>query len=195
MSEAKTTKTILGPDCKMEGDLSMDGDGQILGRFKGDIRAKGALEVAESATVSGTIVANTVRVAGVVKADVIAEGGVDMLAGGRLSGRLFSTRISICEGGEYEGQINVGPQAMQAAMQWVKRLEQERASRQDAEQTGVDLAAADEATPQPEAPARSADVQVDTSVIGSILSQRRGKAPAVAAALADAADDSDRAAG
>ena len=164
----------------MRGELSLEGDAAIMGRFDGDVRVAGTLEIGESAETSGTIVAGVLRVAGKANADVIAEHGIELLAGSRLSGRLFSTRISVCDGGEYEGEINVGPQALKAAMEWARQVEAEQP--QAAQETQ-------------EAQTLDPAVEVDNGVIGGILSQRRAKASTVGSTLAQAADDAERAAG
>ena len=180
MSEDATTRTIIGADCTMRGELSLEGDATIMGRFEGDIRVAGTLEVGKSAEVSGTIVAGALRIAGKANADVIAEHCVELLKGARLSGRLFSMHISVCDGGEYEGEINVGPQAMKAAMEWANQLEEEQP--QAPEETG-EVRTVDPA------------VEVDNGVIGGILSQRRAKASADSSTRTQATDDAERAAG
>ena len=180
MSNDTPAKTVIGPDCTMRGELSLEGDAAIMGRFDGDIRVAGTLEVGESAEASGTIVAGVLRVAGKANADVIAEHGIELLAGSRLSGRLFSTRISVRDGGEYEGEINVGPQALKAAMEWARQREEEQPqAREEMKETQtVDSA-----------------VEVDSGVIGGILSQRRAKASPVGGTRTQVADDTERAAG
>ena len=180
MSDDTTTRTVIGPDCTMRGELSLEGDATIMGRFEGDVRVAGTLEVGGSAEASGTIVAGILRVAGKANADVIAEHGIELLEGSRLSGRLFSTRISVCDGGEYEGEINVGPQALKAAMEWARQREEEQPrGREDTEAAQ---------TPDPA-------VQVDSGVIGGILDRRRAKASADSSVRMQAADDAERAAG
>jgi len=163
----------------MRGELSLEGDATIMGRFDGDVRVAGTLEVGQSAEASGTIVAGTLRVAGKANANVIAEHGIELLAGSRLSGRLFSTRISVSDGGEYEGEINVGPQALTAAMEWARQLEDEPQAPQEVQETQTGDSA----------------VEVDSGVIGGILSQRRAKASPAGSTPAQATDDTERAAG
>ena len=71
MSDQRSNKTILGPDCRMQGDLSLDSDAVVMGQFRGSLRVAGVLEIAETAQISGTIVAGALRIAGQVEAQVI----------------------------------------------------------------------------------------------------------------------------
>ena len=205
MSKTTPVKTILSPNSVMRGELALESDAVLMGRFDGDLRVAGTVELAGAAEVSGTIIAGTVAIAGKVDADVIAQQGVEMLAGSKLAGRLFSTRISVCEGGEYEGEINVGPEALKAAMAWVDQIKQEqeqaaqaeaqaRTSIADAVLTDDEASESDQPTESNRAPGQTA-TQIDPSVIGSILSQRRAKVMAAANTLERVAAEAERAAG
>ena len=185
----------------MRGELSLNGDATIMGCFDGDVRVAGVLECATAARVSGTVIAGTLQIAGQVDADVIAEQGLELLAGSKLSGRLFSTRVSVCEGGEYEGEINVGPQALKAAVAWIEQLKREQQEQPaGAPSSSAAQPAAEMPDPQAE-PAPPADgsegspPQIDLSVIGSILSQRRAQVLAAGEALQHAAAEAKRVAG
>lgn len=198
MSKTTAIKTVLGPKSSFKGELALDSDASIDGRFEGDLRVAGMLELQKAASVSGTIIAGKLGIAGQVDADVIAEQGIELKAGAKLIGRLFSTRISVSEGGEYEGEINIGPEALKAAVAWIEQTkkeqeqEQEQATRSQAPTPlrtvtpDVKPAVADEAdaaesaeqTPRTE----TQPIEIDPSVIGSILSQRRAKVMATAGA-------------
>ena len=115
MSEAHTNKTILGPDCRISGELVLENDAVIMGHFRGTLRVSGMLELTESAEVAGTIIVGTLRLAGRAEADVVAEGGVELLPGAQLNGQLFTSRVNVAEGAAFQGEVCVGPKAMDAA--------------------------------------------------------------------------------
>lgn len=124
MSEQRTSKTVLGADCRITGEISLDSDALILGQFKGTLRVSGVLEIADSAHVVGTIVAGALRVAGRIEANVVAEHGVELLAGAQLSGQLFATTLSVVEGAVLESEVCVGPKAVQSAGAILRQIEE-----------------------------------------------------------------------
>lgn len=112
-----TNKTVLGPDCRISGELSLDNDAVIMGQFQGTLRVSGVLELADSAEVAGTVIAGTLRLAGHAKADVIAEDGVQLLPGGQLTGQLYTTKLDVVEGATFQGDVCVGPKAIEVAIE------------------------------------------------------------------------------
>lgn len=143
MSEQRTSKTVLGADCRITGEISLDSDALILGQFKGTLRVSGVLEIADSAHVVGTIVAGALRVAGRIEANVVAEHGVELLAGAQLSGQLFATTLSVVEGAVLESEVCVGPKAVQAAGAILRQVEEATsndAGSNDREQTREEIA-------------------------------------------------------
>jgi cytoskeletal protein CcmA (bactofilin family) len=111
----QTNKTVLGPDCRISGELALDNDAVIMGQFKGTLRVTGMLEIADSAEVSGTIIVGTLRLAGHAEADVIAEDGVELLPGSQLIGQLYTSQLNVVEGATFQGDVCVGPKAIEAA--------------------------------------------------------------------------------
>jgi cytoskeletal protein CcmA (bactofilin family) len=139
--------------------MTLEGDAVVLGRFEGEMRVGGLLQLDAGAMATGRVIAAAVRLAGSIDGDVIAEHGIEMTGGATLTGRLFATRLSIDQGASFEGDIHVGPTAMQAADD---AMEQPRtAVRKDAT-----------------APLRLTHDQPSASkpsVIGNLLDRRRAK--------------------
>jgi cytoskeletal protein CcmA (bactofilin family) len=114
VTEQTSSKTVLGADCRVSGELTLDNDAIIMGEFQGVLRVRGMLEITETARVSGTVIAGTVRLAGVVDAKVVAETGIELMAGAMLSGHLYTPSLAIVAGAVLMGEVNVGPQALDA---------------------------------------------------------------------------------
>ncbi|WP_432799679.1 bactofilin family protein [Poriferisphaera sp. WC338] len=115
MAQTSTNKTVLGPDCRISGELSLDNDAVIMGQFKGTLRVSGTLELADSAEVAGTIIVGNLRLSGRAEADVIAEDGIELLPGAQLIGQIYTSRLNVVEGAVFQGDVCVGPKAMEAA--------------------------------------------------------------------------------
>ena len=123
MADASRTKTVLGPDCKISGDLVLDNDAVIMGSVAGTLRVAGVLEVADSAQLSGTIVVGGLKLAGAAEADVVAEDAVELLPGAELSGQVYTSRINVAEGASFEGGIHIGAQAQDGAGEIIARVD------------------------------------------------------------------------
>ena len=80
MSENNNTKTVLGPDVKIKGQISLENDAVIMGEVSGQIRVGGMLELTESSRVEGLVIAGGLRLGGQAKADIVAEHGMELLA-------------------------------------------------------------------------------------------------------------------
>ncbi|MEM7682236.1 MAG: polymer-forming cytoskeletal protein [Planctomycetota bacterium] len=115
MAETTRNKTVLGPDCKISGELSLDNDAVIMGSFQGTLRVSGTLELTDSASIKGTIIAGTLRLAGHAEADVVAEQACELLPGAALTGQLYTSRLNVVEGAVFQGDVCIGPKAIQAA--------------------------------------------------------------------------------
>ncbi|MEO0475162.1 MAG: polymer-forming cytoskeletal protein [Planctomycetota bacterium] len=115
MGEGTRNKTVLGPDCKISGELALDNDAVIMGQFTGTLRVSGMLELTESSQISGTIIAGTLRMAGKAEADVVAEQGCELLPGAELLGQLYTSHLNVIEGAIFQGDVCVGPKAIAAA--------------------------------------------------------------------------------
>ncbi|QDU33298.1 BacA-like protein [Poriferisphaera corsica] len=115
MSEHTKNKTILGPDCRISGELALDNDAVIMGQFKGTLRVSGTLELTDSAEVAGTIIVGHLRLAGRAEADVIAENGLELLPGAQLIGQVYTSNLNVVEGASFQGDVCIGPKAMEAA--------------------------------------------------------------------------------
>lgn len=121
MAEPHDPPQSVGRGWTITGELRVQDPIIFEGQITGTLRADGALELSPSARVSGTIVGQTIRVAGQVEADVVGRQEVELLPGSKVRGRLYATRLVVNAGAGFRGEIWVDDQAMQAADQEVLR--------------------------------------------------------------------------
>jgi len=98
---------VIGAGVRIKGDVEADIDLQIDGHVQGDVRC-GTLILNEHAVISGSIVADRVRVAGLV------EGGIEAIdlaveAGAHIKGEVSYSRLRISNGGIFEGTMTHRP--------------------------------------------------------------------------------------
>jgi cytoskeletal protein CcmA (bactofilin family) len=103
MSEAqvKSVPSIISIDLKVQGNLSSNGEIQVDGNVEGDINCK-ALIVGTKGSVSGEVVAQTVRIHGAIKGQVKAK-SVFLASSAQMSGDIEHESLAIEPGSFMEG--------------------------------------------------------------------------------------------
>ena len=167
MGEATRNKTVLGPDCKISGELTLDNDAVIMGTFTGTLRVTGMLELTESSQINGTIIAGTLRMAGKAEADVVAEQGCELMPGAQLLGQLYTSHLNVIEGAVFQGDVCVGPKAIAAA---AEALGQEEEVEEEQQYSSMMMS-------QQEEPAEEEEQEITTNPgsVNAVLQRRRAK--------------------
>ena len=167
MGEGTRNKTVLGPDCKISGELTLDNDAVIMGQFTGTLRVTGMLELTESSQINGTIIAGTLRMAGKAEADVVAEQGCELMPGAQLLGQLYTSHLNVIEGAVFQGDVCVGPKAIAAA---AEALGQEEEVEEEQQYSSMMMS-------QQEEPAEEEEQEITTNPgsVNAVLQRRRAK--------------------
>ena len=100
---AASSFSVLGPDIAIDGDLTAKVDLHLDGRIKGDIRCA-ALIQGETSEVTGTVVAESARVAGTIKGSISA-GVLVILKTARIEGDVAYDSLTIEEGAQVDGKF------------------------------------------------------------------------------------------
>ena len=95
--------SIISPDLEIVGDLKSDGEIQIDGTVKGDIKAH-MLTVGEQGKVDGSTVAETVRIFGTVNGRVQAK-TVRLDKSAKVTANIKYESLAIEAGAYFEGQV------------------------------------------------------------------------------------------
>jgi len=115
MTESLKCKTVLGADCRIRGELTIENDLTLMGRIEGSLHVTGTLELSAQAHAQGTLQAGTLRTLGRIEADTVVTEAVEFLPGSNFTGRLFAPRLNVAEGATIEGEIYVGSKALEKA--------------------------------------------------------------------------------
>jgi cytoskeletal protein CcmA (bactofilin family) len=119
MAEQQNRPSVLGRQWSINGDLTINDDAIIEGQVEGTVRVSGQLHLADGARVQGTIIGESVRIAGAAEGDIVSPQDVELLPGAKFRGRVYSTRFCVNEGAGFRGEIWCDDQAMQAAQEQV----------------------------------------------------------------------------
>ena len=103
--EVKTA--VIGPNIRIQGELSGDEDLVVEGRVEGKISVSKGLRIGPQAQVNATVKAHHVVIAGRVVGDVQATDKVEILPSGILEGNIRAPKIAIAEGAQFKGSVDM----------------------------------------------------------------------------------------
>ena len=106
--EKARSESLIAPDLAIEGKIEGSGHVRIAGRFKGDVDVRGDLSIESSASVSGSIRAEKVGIAGDLVGNIEAATHVELLQSGSLTGDLKAATLSVAAGSRMRGMADFG---------------------------------------------------------------------------------------
>jgi cytoskeletal protein CcmA (bactofilin family) len=101
--------TVIGPGVSIKGELRGDGALTMLGQFEGEVVLNGTVHIGPDARVDANITASDIVIAGAVRGNLSAEGRVEILGSGSLTGTLKSGSLSAGNGATVKGEVWVEP--------------------------------------------------------------------------------------
>lgn len=110
MAESKVKKnlTVFGQETEFDGVLEFTDSLVITGKFNGEIKATGDLEIEKTADCSvSTMAANSITVSGKVTGYIDAPERVELCSGSVVHGDVRTGRIRIADDVDFEGQISM----------------------------------------------------------------------------------------
>ena len=95
--------SIVGPDFKVEGDISVKGDIIIYGIVNGNINCNGLITMSKEAVVSGDIVTTNGDISGKIQGGLKASGKVSLSSSAILEGDLSASILVVQNGAIFNG--------------------------------------------------------------------------------------------
>lgn len=104
--DAEKPGTFVGADSEFDGELKVVGilgiDGVVTGRVQAD-----QVILGESGTIKGDVLAGKIMVGGQVEGNIRAPELVEIRSKGKVRGNIFTNNLSVTEGGEFNGKIEM----------------------------------------------------------------------------------------
>ena len=100
--------TLLGRNLRVNGTVLGEDDVQLLGVHNGDFDLKGNLNIHQSAKIVGNVKASIISVGGTVEGYVSATKKMHILQTADIRGDIKTPVISIEEGAQFNGKVNMG---------------------------------------------------------------------------------------
>ena len=97
----------IGANISIVGEVMTSGDLQVEGKIHGSIECLGSLVISAGAQVEGTIVSNSAMIKGNVIASIEVKDRIGILSGAEIVGNLTCMRLSIEQGADFRGRIDV----------------------------------------------------------------------------------------
>jgi len=102
--------TIIGINVNLKGNLKNKGSIQVNGSVEGEIRSDENVNVGETATVKGPVVAKVIEVSGVIKGLIEAGEKLEINPTGRVIGDINAKTLIIKQGAIFIGKSNMPDQ-------------------------------------------------------------------------------------
>lgn len=108
---AEVKSAVIGPNIRIQGELSGDEDLVVEGRVEGKINVSKGLRIGPQAQVNAEVKAHHVTIAGRIVGNVTAADKVEILPSGILEGNIRAPKIAIAEGAQFKGSVDMGGKA------------------------------------------------------------------------------------
>ena len=105
-SAGRSGAAVLGAGTRVRGRVTGSGDLTVLGSVEGEVRLRGALDIAEGGRVVSDVDADSLRVAGSLEGNASVSGEVTILAGARVKGDVRGASVTLDEGADYDGRLD-----------------------------------------------------------------------------------------
>jgi cytoskeletal protein CcmA (bactofilin family) len=99
-------ETFLGMNSNFKGELNVKGTLRVDGTVEGQLESDFMI-LSESAVVQGTIRAKKIIIGGKIDGSVRAHELVEIKAKGKVIGDIFTQKLAIIEGGEFNGKVEM----------------------------------------------------------------------------------------
>ena len=110
-SDVSQYETFLGAGCSVEGRLVCKGPARLSGSVKGEIKGDGLVAIDEGAVVTADVNVREASIGGRVIGNVNAVSRVTLGATALIDGDIKTPSLSIAEGAQIMGRIEVKPGA------------------------------------------------------------------------------------
>ena len=104
--DTEKLKSFLGAESEFKGDLVSKGILRMDGLVNGRIQANQVI-ITETARVTGEVLARKIIVGGKVEGSLRASEFVEITPKGNVKGEIFTKRLMILDGGEFNGRVEM----------------------------------------------------------------------------------------
>ena len=139
MNETQT-KTIIGEDVEITGNIKCESNIQIDGKLNGDLTCNGNAVIGTTSAVKGNLSVETISILGQVNGNVVAKDKIELKSTARLNGDIRARRLTVEDGVTFVGKAEVNPAGAQGGRNAQQQGQQQAEARATAERPEADAA-------------------------------------------------------
>ncbi len=99
-------ESLIGARTEFQGEFTVKGTLRVDGRIDGRVNAD-CVVLSETGVIKGEIIAQKIIVGGKIEGNLRAKEILEIKATGKVLGEIFANKISVTEGGEFNGKIEM----------------------------------------------------------------------------------------
>jgi cytoskeletal protein CcmA (bactofilin family) len=99
--------TVIGAGITIEGEVTADEDVVVQGTIRGKLSARDAVTVESGAVVEADVASGPVSCAGAITGNITSTDRVDLQSGAKVVGNVKATRITIADGAQFKGNVDM----------------------------------------------------------------------------------------
>jgi cytoskeletal protein CcmA (bactofilin family) len=103
---SQTLESLIGARTDFQGEFTVKGILRVDGRIDGRVNAD-CVVLSETGVIKGEIIAPKIIVGGKIEGNLRAQEIVEIKATGKVLGDIFTNKLSVTEGGEFNGKIEM----------------------------------------------------------------------------------------
>lgn len=103
------TKTIIGEDVEISGNVKCESNIQMNGKLNGDLTCGGQAVIGNTSVVKGNMSIDTVSIMGQVNGNITAKDKIELKSTARLHGDIRAKRLTVEDGVTFVGKVEVNP--------------------------------------------------------------------------------------
>jgi cytoskeletal protein CcmA (bactofilin family) len=108
---------VIGPSIRIDGDLRGEENLRIEGEVKGTVQLKNNnLVIGSEGRVRATVYAHSIEVEGLMEGDLFGAERVTIRKSAKVRGNITAPRVSLEDGAQFKGSIEMDQQAVEAAL-------------------------------------------------------------------------------
>lgn len=133
--DANTITTLVGKDTTVKGSLETSASVRIDGNVFADIKCGGVVVITNSASVEGTVMAESIIIAGEVKGDIYIKDKVNIEASGKVTGDIYTSRFTIDENAVFDGKCNMNKDEKLDFSDFEKMIEENKKAEENSKES------------------------------------------------------------
>src|SRR5262245_51102899 len=99
--------TVIGSGITIEGEITTEDDVVVQGTIRGKLHARDGVTIEHGGVVEADIVGGPVTCAGAVTGNINSSDRVDLQSGAKVVGNVKATRITIADGAQFKGNVDM----------------------------------------------------------------------------------------